>query len=165
MAKIIREETKSVIDVSTGEVRSEERNQVIQFPKEPAYVKLYLDGITRIHDMPSGTSNVLYELLKKMDYEHRINLNAAVKKRICEIVDYKKQSLDNYLSMLCKNHIFKRVDRGVFEPNPELFGRGDWKDIYKKRQAWLKVTFSENGSEVTSSMSAGDSHLQQDLLP
>ena len=146
--KVIREKTCTVIDKSTGEVTEEKKETVLQFPKEPSFIKLYLDDIHRLHDIPNNSSGLLFGLLKCMDYEQMINLNSTIKKRIANAAGYKITSLNNYLGVLCKKGIFYHVDRGVYQPNPSLFGKGDWKNIFKERSKLIKVKYDKNGRTI-----------------
>ena len=159
--KIIQQNELREVNPDTGEITSHTENKVFTLPKEPPYIKMYLEDLERLYKLPTASSPVLYELLRQMNYDGLINLNASVKKRICEKVNYKKQSLDNYLSALIKAGVFRRADRGVYQPDPHLFGKGDWMSIYKQREAWLNVSYSSSGKRViTSSLS---SEKQQDL--
>ena len=150
LKKIIQQREVNQVD-DNGAVTSQTEEKVFHLPKEPAYIKLYLEDLERLYKLPTASSPVLYELLRQMNYDGLINLNAAVKKRICEKVNYKKQSLDNYLSKLVATGIFRKADRGVYQPDPHLFGKGDWMSIYKQREAWLKVQYTPSGERVVRS--------------
>ena len=164
--KITQITQTDIVDHTTGEVKSSEHARVINIPREPSYIKLYLDDIEKLYDLPSNSSTIVYELLKELNYNGLIPLNSTTKKMICEKVGYKLQSLNNYLTDLVKKDVFRKAGRGVFKPNPHLFGKGDWKDIYKMREAWLKVSYKEDGSkDVTSSFDEEKNEEEQlDLL-
>lgn len=161
MKKIIQQSEVTQVD-EDGVVTAQTHNKVSYLPKEPPYIKMYLEDLERLYKLPSSSSPVLYELLRQMNYDGVINLNAAVKKRICEKVNYKKQSLDNYLSKLVTVGVFRKADRGVYQPDPHLFGKGDWMSIYKQREAWLKVEYTNNGERVVKS-SLGEEQQQLPL--
>jgi hypothetical protein len=155
MKKIVQQTLQQVVNESTGEMIETTSEKIFNLPKEPPYIKLYLDDLASLYGLPS--SGALFELLKQMNYEGMINLNSTIKKLICERVGFSTiQTLDNYLSKLVKSDVFRKSGRGVYNPNPSLFGRGDWKDICKLREAWLKVEYKANGSrEVISSLREG----------
>ncbi|WP_430957225.1 hypothetical protein, partial [Pseudomonas aeruginosa] len=72
MAQVIYSETNRIVDLSTGEVTQTAENKVIRLPQEPEFIKLYLQDINKIFDLPKGCSPALYEILKKMNYEGHI---------------------------------------------------------------------------------------------
>ena len=145
--KIIQQKIIEAVNLETGSIATIESEKVFYLPKEPSYIKLYFDDIAKIYGLPS--SNAMFELLKQMNYEGQIILNSTTKKIICERVKFKSvYSLNNYLSQLVKKGVFKNVGRGVYQPNPNLFGRGDWKSIYKLREAWIKIGYDKEGNKV-----------------
>ncbi|MGH1462735.1 MAG: replication/maintenance protein RepL [Neptuniibacter sp.] len=143
--KIISQKSVETVDRETGEVKEEKKVTVYSVPKEPAYIKLYLEDIGKLYELPNNSSSLLYELLRRMDYDGFISLNSTNKKMICKKTGYKVQSLDNYLQNLIKNKLFVREGRGVFKPDPHLFGKGEWSEIHKRREAWIKVSYSADG--------------------
>lgn len=149
--KLIQETHVSHVDHSTGEVTNEVKTNVIRIPSEPPYVKLYIEDLTNIYDLPKNSPALLLELLKKLDYEGQISLNASNKKIIAERAGKAIKTLDNFLGELVKKDVFRRLDKGLYTPNPHLFGRGEWRDIYKRREAWLKVTYTEDGQRIVNS--------------
>lgn len=149
--QLVQETYTETVDKQTGEIDQQSKTQVFTFPKEPPYIKLYLEDIEKIYSLPNNSSGVIYELLKRLDYEGLIALNSTTKKMICDRTGYKLQSLNNYLGSLVKKGIFKKAGRGVFQPDPNLFGRGDWKSIYKMREAWIKINYREDGTKDVSS--------------
>jgi hypothetical protein len=153
--KILRRESQTVVSEG-GVVKSHTRKTVIQFPKEPPFIKLYLDDVNRLYELPNNSTALLYELIKRLDYDGFITLNSTTKKMIGQRAGVSTGHIDNYLSKLVKKDIFRREGRGTYAPNPDIFGRGDWREIYKKRSAWLKVSYGENGRKLNSSF-GGDS--------
>lgn len=145
-------ETHEVVeyDGTTGEVVSHRRNTVTAWESEPPYVKLYLDTVLYLKDLPKGYSGILYQLLRRMHYAgdadgHCIVINAAVKRRIGDELGVSTSRIDNVLSDLVKGDLLKRLDRGLYQVNPYLFGYGEWQDIAKLR---LTVTFDAKGKTI-----------------
>jgi hypothetical protein len=149
--KLVQETHQTTVDHSTGEVTSEVNSKVIRLPSEPPYIKLYIEDLSNMYNLPKNSPELLLELLKKLDYEGQISLNSSNKKIIAKKTNKAVKTLDNFLSELIKKDIFRRIDTGLFAPNPHLFGRGEWREIYKRREAWLKVTYKENGERVVNS--------------
>jgi len=136
MAMALYEETKEVIDYETGEVKQTMKLKSIKHETEPNYIKLYLSDICKLNDIPKTGNDVLNELILLVNYENEIVLSAGIKNRICKKIEIKKGSLDNNISKLTKQQILKRVDRGIYMLNPNLFGKGKWQDIKKLRITW-----------------------------
>ena len=143
--KVRYAETNTVID-ENGTVRQKENIKIIQFPNEPPFIKLYIEDLTAVLKLPNGTKDLLYVLLMKMDYENIITLTSRSKKEIAERVGIKIQTLDNYLRKLVDSGIFKRIGRGEYKVNPNLFARGQWTEISRQREEWmLAITYTADG--------------------
>lgn len=138
-----------IVDHATGEVKSSTSEKVIQMPAEPEYIKLYLDDINKIFDLPNHS--ILYEIMKKMDYDGLITLSKFTKDQICQKLGLKPQTLSNYLQDLKKKDILQPVGRGTFMPNPNLFGKGTWKEIYSRRKKYteikLQISYKADGTK------------------
>ena len=139
--KVIRSTT--TIDVETGEVKEYSQESVI--PKEPDYVKLYLADLVMLNDIPKWVSGILYELLKRMNYQNEIVLNSEIKKRIAKELDIVPKTIDNALVTFVKKNVLFRSGVGVYLANPFLFGKGEWNNIRKIR---LSVGYGTKGKEI-----------------
>jgi len=148
MAQAVYSETKTHIDTQTGEVISEEKTNVIRLPQEPEFIKLYLQDINKIFDLPKGCSPVLYEILKQMTYDGKIVLNKYVKEECATAAKIALSSFNNCLTDLVKKDILKRLGTGTYIANPHLFGKGSWAEISKQREFYLTVKYSSKGKEV-----------------
>lgn len=131
MGKVI--ETTDSIDYTTGEIKSS--TVVKRFKgEEPNYVKLYLEDISYLHNIPASAGALLQELLKYVTYgTQEIGLTAVFKRRISEATGFSVKTIDNRLQDLLKAGIISRIDTGTFMLNPYLFGKGDWKTINELR--------------------------------
>jgi hypothetical protein len=141
-----------------GTVREEDTLRIVRLPQEPPYVKMYIEDLTAVMKLPSGTKDLLHHLLVKMDYENMITLTTRSKREIAERVGIKIQTFDNYLKKIVESGIFLRVGRGEYKVNPSLFARGEWNKISKQRDEWWKltITYKSNGKReiVGSSVTA-----------
>jgi len=148
---IVYSSTQTNVNHETGVVTETTHNNVIRMPPEPAFVKLYIEDLGRLLDMPPGPTNLIYELARRMDYEGMITLNKAIKNRMAEHIGIKESSLRNYLTALVKADVVRIVDRGLYELNPHYFAKGDWSDIRKRRENFkLQVTYNAKGErEIT----------------
>ena len=128
------------LNEQTGELVTTHRDAIL--PSEPDYVKLYLADIGILTGLPGAASSILHELLKLMDYKNRIVLNASVKREIAKELNISTKTIDNALGSLLKQNVLIRKDIGLFLGNPQLFGKGEWKNI---RELRLTVQYTERG--------------------
>lgn len=144
--KIVKEVTTTSVDMETGEVKisSNEREQVVA--REPDYIKLYIEDLVKLKDLPKATNDILYNVLKRMNYQNEIILVSHNKKKIASDLGIKPNTIDQNLMKLTKKGILTRVARGVYIANPYLFGRGKWQDIKSLR---MKVVYNKNGKFIT----------------
>lgn len=148
---------KDTVDLLTGEVIKTDRE--IRIPKEPDFIKLYLDDLVMLKDIPQWVSGVLYALLKRMNYQNEIVLNATIKKRIATDIDITTRTIDNALVTFVKKNVLFRVGVGVYQANPYLFGKGEWTNIRKIR---LQVEYGQNGNrEIVAELSKSEEDTHQ----
>jgi hypothetical protein len=143
-------ESQNVIKDNDGSVISETESSDTTFyiSQEPPYVKLYLETILYLKDLPRALHPVLVALLRKIPWaseEQEIAINQAVKKRLASDLSCSISKIDHALTDFVKGEILYRVDTGLYCFNPHLFGKGEWKDIEKLR---LSVTFDSGGKTV-----------------
>lgn len=133
--------TQSVVDGRTGEIIREEHGENVRTicGQEPPYIKLYIQDLLYLRDMPKGLANVLYALLQNSTFADkglRVYLPTGLKKELIAQLGTTRAVFDNALMKLCRGGVIERVDTGVYALNPYLFGRGEWRDIDKIRATW-----------------------------
>ena len=139
MKRVLRENT--TVDTQTGEVLK--RETTVQFSKEPGFVKLYFDclGVYIKNDGLSASLNdMLLEVLHRASYAQDgqiVHLGAYDKEQICKATHKSMRRLEQAITTWVKNRVLIRVARGIYQVNPFIFGRGDWRDI-----ANLRATFN-----------------------
>ncbi len=144
--KLLRLEEE--IDRETGEIKRTKHE--VQFDAEPAFIKLYLDCLgmfTRSSALDKNLNDMLIATLKYMTYadkEQIIYLNSTIKKRIAESTGKSIARYNQALTLWVKEGILRRIDRGAYQVNPWVFGKGDWRDIEQ-----LRATFSFGTGTVT----------------
>ena len=147
--KVVEISESVTSDVCTGEVRTTETVTTFRVPKEPPYVKVYLNDLSALLELPKGAGDVMYELLKLLDYEGCVSLNPVIRQRICESVGIKPQSLKNSLQKLKKAEVLLPLGTNCYQCNPKYFARGEWRDVMRKRKEFeeltLKVTYDKKG--------------------
>ena len=64
----IKQSVETSVLNEQGEFVSKRANKTLSWGSEPAYIKLYLQDVLYLSDMPTKHSAVLYELLKRASY-------------------------------------------------------------------------------------------------
>lgn len=138
MPRINQSVETSIIN-ENGELVSKRANKTLSWGTEPSYIKLYLQDVLYLSDMPKKHSKILYTLLKRASYAGekdgmQVCLSSGLKRMILKELGLKNiGSIDNALSDLVKGKVLYRLETGVYQFNPYLFGKGDWQDIDRLR--------------------------------
>lgn len=154
---------KNFVDMATGQiVRSEERI-LKSWSDEPPFIKLYLQDILFLSDLPKGHNAVLSSLLKRAGWASEngmeISLTAGTKRLMLRELGLKNiRTINNALSDFVRAKILYRVETGVYRFNPYLFGKGDWQDISKLR---LTVDYSIQGKTFGSAIAYASQQEEQ----
>ena len=61
----INASTNRIVNHETGEVTQTVDNKVVRLSKEPDFIKVYLQDINKIFELPKGCTPALYEILKQ----------------------------------------------------------------------------------------------------
>jgi len=153
-----RSAIKKIIDTvkdMNGDITEQSTSVTCTVSREPDYVKLYLEAVLYITDLPKGYNGILLSCLQHMTYaggEHGqvIVLNSFLKKGIADKLKVSVARVNQALTAFVKGEIFYRIGRGTFRVNPYLFGRGYWKDIEEIRTT---IVFNSEGRTVMSEIS------------
>ena len=94
MPKLKQSVETQVFDEKTGEFVTKRANRTLNWGDEPQYIKLYLQDILYLSDLPKHHEKILFELLKRATYAGEkygmeITLNASIKKRIADTLKIK----------------------------------------------------------------------------
>jgi len=144
MARVTNTVQRQVID-EDGRVLHSEKDTTVNWGPEPNYIKVYLDDILYLSDLPKGLNSILYALLKRMAYGNQLVINAALKRQIAAEVHLSTSSINNAITKFVKGKLLKREDTGLYIVNPQLFGKGAWKDNAKIR---LTATYDFSGRTI-----------------
>lgn len=136
-----------VVKTTDGEVV--ESKTVYKDATEPAYVKLYLDCVMTIKGLRKGSSPILIEFLKHMSYADAnsnnggqiIYVNMQMKRTIGETLGISVETVNKALFSFVKSNIFYRIGVGTYQVNPNIIGKGEWKDIKKIKNIFAKIDF------------------------
>lgn len=145
MPKINQSIETEVFD-SSGNMVSKRANKTLSWGAEPSFVKVYLQDVVFLSDLPSKHSSILYELLKRATYAGekdgmQVIVNTYLKQKIQETIGFKNlSSINNAITDLVKGKILYRVGTGAYNFNAYLFGKGDWQDIARLR---LEIDYND----------------------
>lgn len=143
--RVLREDTE--YNSETGKITS--RKTTLEFSKEPAYVKLYFDCLgvyIKNEGLTSSLNDMLIEVLKRSTYAEEgqmVYLNTFTKEQVCKATGKSMERMKQAIRIWVKNKILVRVARGVYQVNPYIFGKGEWRNI-----ANLRATFDFSGGKI-----------------
>ena len=141
-------EERQKINSRTGEIEEKETIRTIKIPREEDYVKVYIKHINYLNNLPQGLDDIIYALLKKVNYENQIIINSAVKRQIADELGKKFNTINQYISKLVKYDILIRIDTGIYYLNPIFYGKGSWKEILELRKK-LEIMVEYKDGEYT----------------
>lgn len=132
------------VDTETGEVINTLKSQTYAVEKEPRYIKMYVDDVARLNDIPLGMSPILLELISQMGYNNVIPALKPIKAITCAKLGISLDYLNKAIQTFYEKGLFIRVARGIYMADPELFARGKWEDIKNLR---LIIEYNAEGSK------------------
>lgn len=137
MTRLVRTETQ--VDSLTGEIKSQKSNviSIERMPAEPAYIKLYVDDIGKLHGLKPMTREVLLYVAASMGFDGVATLTSRRRAQIALTVGTSLQVVKNCLLECVKAGLLRHVGRSEYEPNPALFGRGNWAEIRERRERFI----------------------------
>ena len=152
---IIYQSETQMLDMETGEVHIQKVVTKRKVSKEPDFIKLYLDDVMKLNDIPKKKTDILYLLLRKMNYDNEITVVASHKREIAKELECSVINIDKTLFLLVSKDILIRKDRGIYVANPLLFGKGRWEDIEELR---LQLRYNKHdGKRIGAFVSKDDS--------
>jgi hypothetical protein len=148
-SRVIFQEIERHIDHKTGCITGETTSKIIRHPAEPPYIKLYIDDLCALAQVPESLKSTLLLLLRKLDYDGYITLSPRFRKDACARLGIEEKTLRNRLVMLVQKEMLIRNGTNEYLANPFYFARGDWKSIVEQRQAFqMRITYSESGRKI-----------------
>jgi hypothetical protein len=158
--RLLSAKTERTVNHETGEITSETVTNVVQIRQEPPYVKMYIDDLCQLMEVPAADRKTLELLLRKLDYEGFITLSPRFRKETCERLKIKGQTFRNRLNRLCKSSIIRLHSTNEYEVNPRYFARGEWRSICERRESFeMRIRYSDKGREIIT-----DKEEQPDLF-
>ena len=141
--QIAYQETTTTKNEKTGETTETSTTKQFKAEVEPSYIKLYLEDIAYLYNLPSNTPQIVFELLQFVDYNQEIILTKRRKEQIAKTLDKSLSHINNSITTLTKSEVLIKIDRQTYQLNTYLFGKGSWKDILKHRKSLqLEIFYS-----------------------
>lgn len=134
--------TEEKVNPTTGELEayhSELTTTHSERTSEPNFIKLYLDHLAVFNGVPLNVNPILAEILRRTTYAddvsggHQVVINRAIKKQIAQSLKCSESKINNAITVFVNKDYLRRLDRGLYEINPNYFGKGDWGNIRKLR--------------------------------
>lgn len=138
MAETILHKTRSKKDTQGNLVTEITETRIKNREKKDKFMLLYVEAYSHLTDLPKIANKVLAEILQTMvTGDNVINITAAKRIQICELLEINPQQLSLALKQLCNCNIIQKrqLNQRVFEYvlNPYIFGSGSWAEIKQQR--------------------------------
>mgnify|MGYP005856741455 CR=1 FL=1 len=146
--KVTHQETKTVIDHETGEITQTHDVKSYAVEKEPNYVKMYIEDIGKLKNIPPSSNDVLGVLVRNMSYGNIVVMIKPIKDKIKEETNLSINTINKSIQNLYKAGILIRQSRSVYLVDPTLFAKGKWEDIKKLR---LVIDYNNDGTKSINS--------------
>lgn len=127
--KVTYQITETQVDHTTGEITVTNDTTTAIMDREPDHVKLYLQDLVRVKDLPKGYGNMLLIFMKHMGYNNVFAAYAPLKRHIAKTYGLSINYINKSIDFMAKENILIRVERGLYIVDPSLVGRGKWEDI------------------------------------
>ena len=154
-AKIVTSTTTHVVDHETGAIVSAEQTNVVRIPREPPYVKMYIEDLSHLMGLSAGAQAVLLELAGKVDFDGIVTIAKGTRERIAEKTGLTEPTVRNRVSDLVKAGVLKKGGYCEYELNPNLFAKGEWHEIHKRRQNFnleFKIRYLDGKRELSANV-------------
>ena len=102
---------------------------------------------------------MLLEVLHRASYAQdgkSYTLAHTTRSKFAKATHKSMRRLEQAITTWVKNRVLIRVARGIYQVNPFIFGRGDWRDI-----ANLRATFNFSEGSVTVTRDYKDGHYEE----
>ena len=103
----------------------------------------FLTDYVQVNGYSKSVVSLLYELLKNMNQDGKIVVNAALKRDISKKIQITVGSIDNMIGKIIEEGLLNRLDRGMYEPSKEL------KQIMQESETLeMIIVYSDEGKRI-----------------
>jgi len=152
--RVTKKSTREFLDKETGEMLEHETNTEYVVPREPDYVKLYLNDLGILNNV--SNSALLWVLIRKMNYDGEVFFVGNQTKKICAELGIKDSGFWKQIKKMVDAEILIKQSRGVYMFNPYLIAKGKWVDIERIR---MTVEYSNEGRVIKTDFKPVDKPL------
>lgn len=110
-------------------------------------VKMYLEDLLFLYQVPKNLSFLVYELLKKANKEGTIIVNSFIKEQLVEKVGLTKGTIDNALTKLTESLLLERLGRGAYRPHEALLKS---RELSEGKSVGLQVDYQDQKKTIKS---------------
>lgn len=175
--KTLISKEKQYIDHTTGEILSSE-SYSIQVKTKDEFVKLFVENIDYLGKKLDGFEfKALFLILQKMDYRNSLVIDSTFRKNLSICFDNKSPSvISRAITGLINKNILLKIDTmelkekfhsyvgNSYYVNPNIIGKGSFRDIKKLRQTII-TNFDFENNKITKSSSIDTTYEDgQDLI-
>lgn len=129
-----------------GNITIQKQETIIKKEKEPDYIKLYTKVWCEFNQIPDTYRLLFLELIQRMSYCNSHDLansqivytGAPVSTAIMQTLGWKRAMYQRGLQKLCECNAITKINRGVYQINPNYAGRGGWKYNPKEDRGGVK---------------------------
>ena len=123
--KILFAATEEILDCETGEIIRRKKFTSALIEKEPPHVKIYLEDIAKINDLPPAAAKVLNILVQNMGYNNMVPMLKPFKEVICRSLDIKMNTLEKVIALLKKSTYYTCLLEVYTSLTPIFSQKGD----------------------------------------
>ncbi len=110
---------------------------------ELEHIKLYIEELGQIIGLQDSYRSILLHIAASIPDDGIISMTSHRKNRIASAIGCAKRSIDNAICALINHRVLIRVARGEYELNPQLFAKGRWTELRRKKLRFTaKITYS-----------------------
>lgn len=131
---------------SEGNVSIDTKETTFQALAEPDYIKIYTKMWCTFKEIPEVYQKLFLELVVRMTYCNSSDLEHSQLVSTCmpwsaeiqKTLNWQPRMYQRGLKALCDFGALKKVNRGVYQVNPQFAGKGAWKYNPKANQGGVK---------------------------
>lgn len=175
MSTIKSESITNIVEHADGTSERTHSEKTTTFKRcdEPDYIKLYTRMWCEFNEIPEAYRNLFLELVTRMTYcnagdlqnAQLVNTGKPWNKDIMQKLNWKNAMYQRGLKALCQCNAIRKINRGVYQINPQYAGKGEWRynpqldrggveDLvaifkFKDKKVQTNIVWADDGAENT----------------
>lgn len=143
---VLLSETHQKVNETTGEILDTQTRTVQKLKSHTEFVQIYLENINFILKLNGKSQQVLTAIIKRMSYNNIVVLTPYLRKELKEFLDISEATISRAFQELISKKVLIHINtdemRKKYETvgdksyivNPNIVGKGSFKDLNKLRQ-------------------------------